>query len=215
MIPGSFFFIFDINCQRKMSTESLGEKIRKLREEKEMPLRKVADFTEIDPAILSKIECGKRRATREQVIKLASFFKVKPDQLLITWISDKIAYELKDEALALKALQVAEEKVTYKAALKPDRQKIIQKIKQFFKKDGRVEKAWIFGSFARGDDHANSDIDLMVSYSSRATGTLLDYADIKFKLENLLHKKIDLVEEGFIKSFAVKNIDKDKQLIYG
>ncbi len=198
-----------------MSTETFGEKSRKLREEKAIPLRKVADFTGIDPAILSKIEHGQRRATREQVIKLASFYKVKPDDFLVIWISDKIVYELKDEELALKALHAAEEKVTYKTALKPDRQKIIQKIKHFFKKDGRVEKAWIFGSFARGEENVNSDVDLMVTYSDKATGTLLDYADIKFKLEQLLNRKIDLVEKGFIKTFAVENIDKDKQLIYG
>ncbi len=39
-----------------MSTESIGEKLRKLREEKELPLRKVAASLDIDVAILSKME---------------------------------------------------------------------------------------------------------------------------------------------------------------
>ncbi len=93
--------------------ESLGDTIRKLREEKKLPLRTVAAFLDIDQAILSKIERGHRKPTREQVLKLAGYFKVKKNDLLIAWLSDKLVYELEDEEVALKALQVAEEKVKY------------------------------------------------------------------------------------------------------
>jgi transcriptional regulator with XRE-family HTH domain len=93
--------------------DSLGETIRKLREEKELPLRTVAAFLDIDQAILSKIERGQRNASREQVIRLAEFFKIKETDLLVSWLSDKLVYEVADEDVALKALQVAEEKVKY------------------------------------------------------------------------------------------------------
>ncbi len=94
--------------------DSLGDTLRKLREEKELPLRTVAAFLDIDQAILSKIERGHRKPTREQVVKLAGYFKVKENDLLIAWLSDKLVYELEDEEVALKALQMAEEKVKYK-----------------------------------------------------------------------------------------------------
>ncbi|MDP2058905.1 MAG: helix-turn-helix transcriptional regulator, partial [Flavobacteriaceae bacterium] len=93
--------------------DSLGETIRKLREEKELPLRTVAAYLDIDQAILSKIERGQRNANREQVVKLAAFFKIKENELLVSWLSDKLVYEVADEDVALKALQVAEEKVKY------------------------------------------------------------------------------------------------------
>lgn len=93
--------------------DSLGETIRKLREREELPLRTVAAFLDIDQAILSKIERGQRKATRDQVVKLAAYFKVKENDLLITWLSDKLIYEVEDEEVALKALQVAEERVKY------------------------------------------------------------------------------------------------------
>lgn len=93
--------------------DSLGHTIRKLREEQELPLRTVAAFLDIDQAILSKIERGQRKATREQVVKLAGYFKVKENDLLVAWLSDKLVYELEDEEVALKALQVAEEKIKY------------------------------------------------------------------------------------------------------
>jgi transcriptional regulator with XRE-family HTH domain len=93
--------------------DSLGDTIRKLREDKELPLRTVAAFLDIDQAILSKIERGQRKPSREQVVKLAVYFKVKENDLLLAWLSDKLVYEVEDEDMALKALQVAEERVKY------------------------------------------------------------------------------------------------------
>jgi len=93
--------------------DSLGDTIRKLREEKELPLRTVAAYLDIDQAILSRIERGQRKPTREQVLKLAKYFKVNENDLLVAWLSDKLVYEVADEQNALKALQVAEEKVKY------------------------------------------------------------------------------------------------------
>jgi transcriptional regulator with XRE-family HTH domain len=98
---------------KRFKMDNFGDTIRKLREEKELPLRTVAAYLDIDQAILSKTERGQRKATREQIVKLAEFFKVKEDDLLIAWLSDKLVYEVADEQIALKALQVAEEKVKY------------------------------------------------------------------------------------------------------
>ena len=93
--------------------ESLGNIIRQLREDKQLPLRTVAAFLDIDQAILSKMERGQRKPSREQVVKLAGYFKVKENDLLIAWLSDKLVNEVADEDMALKALQVAEERVAY------------------------------------------------------------------------------------------------------
>ena len=93
--------------------ESLGETIRKRREDKELPLRTVAAYLYFDQVILSKIERGQRNANREQVIKLARFFNINETDLLVSWLSDKLVYEVRNEDVALKALQVAEEKVKY------------------------------------------------------------------------------------------------------
>ncbi len=92
---------------------SLGETIRRLRKERGLPLRTVAAYLDIDQAILSKIERGQRNASREQVVKLATYFKVTEDDLLVQWLSDKLVDELEDEEEALKALQLAQEKVKY------------------------------------------------------------------------------------------------------
>ena len=94
--------------------DSLGEKIKKLREDKQLPLRTVAAYLDIDQAILSKIERGHRKANREQVVKLAEYFNVKENDLLVSWLSDKLVYEVANEEVALEALLVAEERVKYR-----------------------------------------------------------------------------------------------------
>lgn len=93
--------------------DSLGSIIRKLREDKKQPLRMVASYLEMDQAILSKIERGQRKPSRENILKLAKYFKVNENDLLIAWLSDKVVYEVEDEDMALKALQVAEERLKY------------------------------------------------------------------------------------------------------
>ncbi|MDO8899594.1 MAG: helix-turn-helix transcriptional regulator [Bacteroidales bacterium] len=96
-----------------MSTETIGEKLRHIREEKELPLRKVAALLDIDIAILSKMERGERRITKEIVLKLANIYDYNASELLVLYLSDKILYEIKDEDLGIEALKAAEERVKY------------------------------------------------------------------------------------------------------
>jgi HTH-type transcriptional regulator, competence development regulator len=95
----------------KMELKTFGLKIRKLREEKGLLLRQVAATLEIDTALISKIERGDRKASREQVIKLAELLNVESDELLILWLSDKIVDMLEEEPLAYKALKNSEKRL--------------------------------------------------------------------------------------------------------
>lgn len=192
--------------------ESFGDTVRRLREERELPLRTVAAFLDIDQAILSKIERGHRKPTREQVVKLAGYFKVKENDLLVAWLSDKLVYELEDEEVALKALQVAEEKVAYVAFKKIDRKNVLQQLKNGIKKFAQVEKAWIYGSFARGDDGPKSDIDIALQTNKKFT--YFDLAEVQYQLENKINRKVDV---GFIDSFKpyiFEHVKADLKLIY-
>ena len=101
-----------------MSTETIGEKLRHIREEKELPLRKVAALLDIDVAILSKMERRERKITKEVVLKLADIYDYNPDELLVSFLSDKILYEIQDEDLGIEALKVAEERAKYLKANK-------------------------------------------------------------------------------------------------
>ncbi|WP_114748442.1 XRE family transcriptional regulator [Pleomorphovibrio marinus] len=189
-----------------------GETIRKLRKEKELPLRTVAAFLDIDQAILSKIERGKRNANREQVVKLAEYFRVKDNDLLVSWLSDKLVDEVEGEDVALKALQEAEEKVEYRAYLNMDRKNILSCIIKELKGFSSIQKAWIYGSFSRQDDGPKSDIDIAVKTDENFS--YFDLAEIQHHLEKAIKRKVDL---GFIDSFKpyiFENVKKDLKLIY-
>ncbi|HSH65398.1 MAG TPA: helix-turn-helix transcriptional regulator, partial [Bacteroidia bacterium] len=93
--------------------KTIGEKIRELREEHGLLLRQIAAQLEIDPSLLSKIERGDKRPTREQILMLEDLLKTKKDELLVLYLSDKVVYELKDEVIALKAMHIAEKKINY------------------------------------------------------------------------------------------------------
>lgn len=101
-----------------MSTEKIGDRLRKLRNNNVLPLRKVAAIIDVDVAILSKMERGERRLTKEIVQKLAALYKHDPEELLVLYLSDKIVYEIGDEDLALKALHVAEKQIRYQKTRK-------------------------------------------------------------------------------------------------
>lgn len=93
--------------------KSFGEYIRVLRISRGLFLRQVAASLQIDPSLLSRIERADKRPTREQVIQLASILKTNENDLLIHYLSDRVVYELKDEKLAMKAIEAAEKKIVY------------------------------------------------------------------------------------------------------
>ncbi|HET8860210.1 helix-turn-helix transcriptional regulator [Marivirga sp.] len=94
---------------------SLGERIRKLRESKSLLLRQVAAYLEIDTALLSKMERGERKLTRDQVVALSKHFGVEEKDLLTLWLSDKILNSVKDDKYAALALNKATELLINKA----------------------------------------------------------------------------------------------------
>lgn len=88
--------------------------MRKLREDQGLLLRKVAAILDIDVAVLSKMERGERRLTKDVVVKLAKIYKHDIQDLMVLYLSDKVLHEIGDEDLAIKALQVAERQIKYK-----------------------------------------------------------------------------------------------------
>lgn len=77
-----------------------------------------------------------------------------------------------------------------------------------------IKKAWLFGSCSRGEDRADSDIDILVEYNDSNSISLMTITKIITSLSKKLNRKIDIVEEGCLLPFAKMSVEKDKQLIY-
>lgn len=93
--------------------ETVGQIIRARRESLGLLLRQVASHLDIDQAILSKIERNERKPTKDNILKLAEILQLDKEDLLVQFISDRIAYEIAEEDCASKVLKVAEQKVKY------------------------------------------------------------------------------------------------------
>lgn len=93
--------------------KTFGEIIKEQREELGLFLREVSALTEIDQSIISKFEKGERKPSREQVLKFAQIYNIPQNKLIISWQSDKVAYDLLQENDAEEILKVAESKVKY------------------------------------------------------------------------------------------------------
>ncbi|MFZ7170637.1 MAG: helix-turn-helix domain-containing protein [Bacteroidota bacterium] len=91
-----------------------GERVRTLREKRNLYLRQVAPLLEMDTAQLSKIEKGLRQLKREQITILADILKVSSDELMTLWLADQIYAVVKDEKLANEAMLVAEKNINLK-----------------------------------------------------------------------------------------------------
>jgi predicted nucleotidyltransferase len=93
------------------------------------------------------------------------------------------------------------------------KQHVVNKLQTFFP-DYPIEKAWIFGSYARGEETRKSDMDILVRFEKNADVSLLDYVKIMNNLKKVLHRKVDLVEEGTLYNFAKESVEQEKILIY-
>lgn len=93
-----------------------------------------------------------------------------------------------------------------------NRQEIIDALRIYFNTQP-VLKAWLFGSFSRGEETKDSDVDIIVLLDkSQPIG--MKYFGMWSELEELLGRKVDLVSEGTLLPFAQKSANHDKILIY-
>ena len=88
------------------------EKIKQLREERQMPQRQFAAALEIDTATYCKIEKGERRVKREQVLIIAELLNADEKELLTLWLADQVTAVVADEKeLSNKVLNIAKKRI--------------------------------------------------------------------------------------------------------
>jgi predicted nucleotidyltransferase len=75
---------------------------------------------------------------------------------------------------------------------------LLRKNEQIVKERFGVEEIGIFGSFARGEERPDSDIDVLVVFA-KGRKTFENYMDCRFFLEELFGRKVDLVMKEAIK----------------
>ncbi|HOY42492.1 MAG TPA: nucleotidyltransferase domain-containing protein [Chitinophagales bacterium] len=80
-----------------------------------------------------------------------------------------------------------------------------------------VKTMYPSGSVLTNHFNSNSDVDLLVKFNDFDVAKyFINYTNLKESLENILHKKVDLIEEQTFKTpILIRSINNNKQLIYG
>lgn len=89
----------------------------------------------------------------------------------------------------------------------------LEKLKRYFSSQP-VRRAFVFGSVARNEELPDSDIDILIEMDENAGIGLVKFFSMQIDLEEMFHKKVDLLEEGGVSKYIKPNIDREKKLVY-
>ncbi len=142
-----------------------------------------------------KQQNGKKYFYRVKSIREGKKFKKERIYLGVN-LSDKILHQKEKEADNI--LNKKKELTTLN--------KLIPKIRAVLKKNN-VKKAGIFGSYAKGEQKKNSDIDILIEPPK---GIGFGFVGIQFELEDKLGKKVDLVTYKYLSPYLRENILKSE-----
>jgi predicted nucleotidyltransferase len=92
-----------------------------------------------------------------------------------------------------------------------NKQEIFEKVIKFLKNEG-VKRISVFGSYVRGEEKEESDIDIIVEFSERKS--LLELVRIERELSEFLGIKVDLLTEQSISPYLIDSIRKEMEIIY-
>jgi len=93
-----------------------------------------------------------------------------------------------------------------------NRKEIFEKIARILKDRG-ARKIAVFGSYVRGEEKPESDIDIIVEFSGRKS--LLELVRIERELSEVLGIKVDLLTEKSISPYLIDTIRREMEVIYG
>lgn len=89
----------------------------------------------------------------------------------------------------------------------------VRKIISDYCKTQPIDKAWVFGSFSRGEETPDSDVDIIVRLLPGASMGLA-FCGMMCDLEDLLNRPVDMVREGCLMPYAAATADAEKILVY-
>ncbi len=188
--------------------------IRKARKSKKMTLQSVSAKLKIDVAILSKIERGLRPISESQLKALCKLYQIDLLQVQKAIKAEEIVQLLKgyNQQEEIEILKLAEKQLLYQPAKKLQFEDIKGPLRTIFKKFQSIQKAWIFGSFARGENNELSDIDIVITADHGFS--YFQLADVQHQAEEKLKIKIDIGFKNAMKPEIMQQIHDDLILIY-
>jgi len=177
----------------------LGTRIKTLRENKNITLTAASTALGCDSGLLSKMERGQRAIPKSSLDKLAKYYKVEIEELSTLWLSDRIYSFIKNEPTAKDAIILAERQVEYVLSRKsklPSLRDLKPKIKACIAAVDEIKTAFVFGSYAKGNQTESSDIDILIELKNKNKFSYFDLLELKHQIELSIGITVDI---GFYK----------------
>ncbi|MBM3428534.1 MAG: helix-turn-helix domain-containing protein [Bacteroidetes bacterium] len=186
--------------------------LRQARKEKKLTLQAVADRLEIDIALISKMERGQRPISEKQLNAFCKLYELDLTTLKKTVKAEEIISLLQGYDHPEEILKLAEMQLLYRTKENLSIAKIQSTLKSIFNKFQAIQSAWIFGSFARGENNEQSDIDIVITADRGFS--YFQLADVQHQAEEKLKTKVDIGFKDSMKPEIMRQIEVDLQLIY-
>jgi adenine-specific DNA-methyltransferase len=192
---------------------SIGIYLKEVRKSLNLQLQEVQLKTNIDLSLLSRIENGKRMPTKAQVLQLSRLYNCNENDVLIHWLSDKVASEVELEEFGLKVLKVAEEKVKYGKSLslfpEMEQEKLINlESRRYIGSKAKLTN-WILDTIQKETHNSSSFLDIFAGTASVAKAASSFYEHII--INDLLYAN-NIIYKAFFK-VGIWDNDKVKSLI--
>ena len=178
---------------------SVGNILKDIRETNNFSLQDVTRVTQINYTLLSRIETGKRLPTKEQIKRLAVFYKYDEKELITHLISDKIIYEIKDEEFGVEAMQLAEKKIQYGLSLFPEyeiQERIKLESRRYIGNKAKLTN-WIMNIIEEETKNAETFIDIFAGTAIVSQSALKKYK--KVIINDLLYSNNIIYKAFFLK----------------
>lgn len=96
----------------------------------------------------------------------------------------------------------------------PLRKKGLEKILQRICEKNQIVFMGIFGSFVKGEQKKNSDIDIAIEFDKNNGKSLIDLVHIEYELNKAFKKKVDLGIFSSLNPHIINYVKKQIQVIY-
>ncbi|MEM0992552.1 MAG: nucleotidyltransferase domain-containing protein [Bacteroidota bacterium] len=185
----------------------VGHYLKILRKRANQPQTALAKKLDKSQSYVSRVENGKILLSEEAI-----------DDYLVALDVDKSTYEIlkKTHDFLVRASEYQPPKKEEKAtnSVRKSKEKLIQITKDYFKNQA-VKSVYIFGSVARDEHTAESDLDIMLAFKDDYKATLFDLIGFKQDLKLLTNYEVDIVQLGTAYPHVQASFERDKIAVYG
>ena len=191
-----------------------GRILRSLRQKQGQSQVAIGEQIGLSGSTISRVERGRRAVGEEELRQVLSALKEDYDKFL----ASLRALVLFEKASAGLNYVIEEKPSRQPSGIKPQTSKtgdLVQVLKAYFAGKPQINEVFLFGSFARGEQHAASDIDLYLIPEKGGQLSLYDLSRVKLELEDITGRSVDLVLQGSEYSFVRNAMEADKILIHG